>query len=194
MASTPKMLPSSRSPPPPVNIAPHIAMRATNVMPIASAAATEPMRMSRFFTWLSSWASTPRISSRSRTWSRPWVTATTAWSGPRPVAKALGWAAGERYTVGIGMPSRCGELPDDRVELGRLLLADRLGAGGLDRELVAEPVRAADEDEADAEPDDQPAGAEERADPHQQATEGGEEDEGLDRVLAHGLPFWVGSL
>ena len=61
----------SSSPPPPPNMAPHMAMRATKVMPMATAAATEPMRMSRLPTWLSSWASTPRSSSQSRTLRMP---------------------------------------------------------------------------------------------------------------------------
>ena len=83
--------PPSRSSP---NIEPQRAMRAMNVMPMAIAAATEPMRMSRFFTWLISWASTPFSSSHVRTLRMPWVTATAAWFGLRPVAKALGWASG----------------------------------------------------------------------------------------------------
>ena len=59
-------LPPSSSSPPPPNMAPHIAMRAMKVMPMATAAATEPMRMSRLPTWLISWARTPRSSSQSR--------------------------------------------------------------------------------------------------------------------------------
>ena len=35
----------------------------------------------------------------------PWVTATAAWLGLRPVAKALGWASGLTYSCGMGMPS-----------------------------------------------------------------------------------------
>ena len=70
-------------------------MRATNVMPMATAAATEPMRMSRLPMWLISWASTPRSSSQSQTWRMPWVTATAAWLGLRPVANALGCMSGE---------------------------------------------------------------------------------------------------
>ena len=71
-------------------------MRAMNVIAIARAAAIEPMRMSRFFTWLISCASTPRISSVSRRSISPRVTQTTAWLGFRPVANAFGCAAGER--------------------------------------------------------------------------------------------------
>ena len=36
----------------------------------------------------------------------PWVTATAAWSGLRPVAKALGCASGVTYSFGMGMPAR----------------------------------------------------------------------------------------
>ena len=71
------------------------AIRAAKVMPIAIAAATEEIRMSRLPTWESSCASTPRNSSLSSTWRMPWVTATAAWCGLRPVAKALGCISGE---------------------------------------------------------------------------------------------------
>ena len=37
----------------------------------------------------------------------PWVTATAAWSGLRPVAKALGCWSGVTYSLGIGMPACC---------------------------------------------------------------------------------------
>ena len=76
-------------------MAPHIAMLAMKEMPVATAAATEPMRMSRLRTCMSSWASTPRISSQVQAASRPSVTATAACSGLRPVAKALGCCSGE---------------------------------------------------------------------------------------------------
>ena len=45
-------------------------------------------------------------SSRSHRAIRPVVTATTACSGLRPVAKALGWGESMRYTRGFGMPAR----------------------------------------------------------------------------------------
>ncbi len=69
------------------------------------AAATEPMRMSRLPTWLISWARTPRSSFQSRMRRMPWVTATAAWSGLRPVAKALGCSDGVTYSLGMGMPA-----------------------------------------------------------------------------------------
>ena len=87
------LLRSSERPPP--KIMANWAMLATNVMPMATAAATDPMRMSRLRTWESSWASTPRISSQSRICSRPWVTQTAALSGLRPVANALGCGLGD---------------------------------------------------------------------------------------------------
>jgi hypothetical protein len=108
------------------------------------------------------------------------VTQTTAFCGPRPVAN--------RHAVALR------ELAHGRVEVGGLLLGHGLRARGLDRDRVAEPVGTADEEEPDAEPDDQPAGAEQGADPHQEATEGGEEDEGLERVPVHGHGFFLGPL
>ena len=61
-------------------------------MPIApdSVAAMVMISVSRWRTWLSSCAITPVISSRLRWRSRPVVAATAAFSGLRPVAKALG--------------------------------------------------------------------------------------------------------
>ena len=73
---------------------------------MAMVAATEEMRMSRLPTWEISWARTPRSSSQVQICRIPWVTATAAWSGLRPVAKALGWASGVTYSLGIGMPAR----------------------------------------------------------------------------------------
>lgn len=65
-----------------------------SVMPMAMAAATDPMRMSRLPMWLISWASTPRSSFQSRMRRMPCVTATAAWSGLRPVANAFGCGSG----------------------------------------------------------------------------------------------------
>ena len=59
-------------------------------------AAIVPTRVSRFFTCDSSWARTPSSSRRSIIWVIPEVTATAAWLGLRPVAKALGCADGIR--------------------------------------------------------------------------------------------------
>jgi hypothetical protein len=82
----------SRSPP--MNRLEKAAMRASSVMAMARAAATEEIRMSRLPTWLISWARTPRSSSHVHSCRIPSVTATAAWSGLRPVAKALGWGSG----------------------------------------------------------------------------------------------------
>ena len=87
-------------------MAPHIAMLAMNEMPVATAAATEPIRMSRLRTCMISWARTPLISSQLQMAMRPSVTATAACSGLRPVAKAFGCGSGLMYSFGIGMSAR----------------------------------------------------------------------------------------
>ena len=61
-----------------------------NVIDMAMPAAIEPIRMSRFVTWDSSWASTPLSSRSSMICRMPLVTDTAAWCGFRPVAKAFG--------------------------------------------------------------------------------------------------------
>ena len=186
--AAPKMLPPSSSSPPP-KIAPHIAMRATNVMPIATAAATEPMRMSRLLTW--------PARGRARPGARPRRGPARIPCGDRDHGVLRVAAGGERVGLRRGRDVELrhrhvrplGEVLDDGVELRRLLSVTGLAPGGLDGELVAEPVGAADEDEADDEPDDEPGLAEERADRHEQAAERGQEDGGLDVFLriAHHL-------
>ena len=103
MAIAPKALPPSRSLPPP-KIAPHIAMRATKVMPSATAAATELMRMSRLLDvrqLVGEHAAqlvvgrAPAGCPASRTPRRG--------CGLRPVANALGCISGDTYSFGIGM-------------------------------------------------------------------------------------------
>ena len=169
-------------------MAPHMAMLATKVMPSATVAATELIRMSRFRTCESSWASTPRSSSSSSTWRMPWVTQTAAWLGLRPVANAFGCISADTYSLGIGMSARWVEVLDDRVDLRELLAARGLRPSGLDRDGVAEPVRAAHEAEAEDEPDDEPgAPADGPADQHEQRAQRGEQDGGLECVL-HGRP------
>ena len=54
-------------------------------------AAIDEMRMSRLRTWDSSWARTPSNSVWSMRSRIPVVTATAAFDGLRPVAKAFGW-------------------------------------------------------------------------------------------------------
>ena len=95
---------SSSSPPP--NIPDHSAMLAMKEMAVAMAAATEPMRMSRCLTCMSSWAITPSSSSLGIWRSRPTVAQTTACLGLRPVAKALGCSLGDTATCGMGRPAR----------------------------------------------------------------------------------------
>ena len=82
------------------------AKRDRNMMAWASTAAKLPMRMSRFFTWPSSWARTASSSGRLRMRMMPSVTATTACSGLRPVAKAFGVSSGMMAMRGMGRPAR----------------------------------------------------------------------------------------
>ncbi len=79
------------SSPPPKNSA-NWAMKLIEVpMP----AAIDEIKMSRFATCESSWASTPRSSRSSRICRMPFVTATFAFVGLRPVAKAFGCTMSE---------------------------------------------------------------------------------------------------
>ncbi len=72
----------------------------------ATVAATVIVSVSRFLMCASSCAITPSSSSRETSRRIPSVTHTTAFSGLRPVAKALGWSCGATATVGIGSPAR----------------------------------------------------------------------------------------
>ncbi|MNP52180.1 hypothetical protein D3C76_1465530 [compost metagenome] len=58
----------------------------------AMVAVTVMVSVSRCLIWASSWAMTPASSSRFSTCMMPCVTATAAFSGLRPVAKAFGWS------------------------------------------------------------------------------------------------------
>ena len=108
MTSIPSMPPPSSSslrwnPP---KMAAHCAMLAIIMMTPARVAAIELIRMSRFWTWASSWASTP-VSSRSDMMRRmPSVTATAACCGLRPVANAFAPSSGMTYSLGIGSRAR----------------------------------------------------------------------------------------
>jgi hypothetical protein len=72
-ANGPNGLFRSSRPPPKKN-----ANLARNVMAMATPAAIDPIRMSWFSTWLSSWDRTARSSRSSTIWSSPRVTATAA--------------------------------------------------------------------------------------------------------------------
>ena len=72
------------------------------MMAAASVAATELVRMSRFFTCASSCAMTPSSSCSLSTLRMPSVAATAACEGFRPVANAFGDGSGMMYTFGIG--------------------------------------------------------------------------------------------
>ena len=88
--------PSSSSRPPMPKIAANWIMLATYMITVASTPATLWIRMSRLAMCPISWASTPLSSSGVRRRIMPSVTATTALSGLRPVAKALGASWGMR--------------------------------------------------------------------------------------------------
>ena len=87
---------------------------------------------------------------------------------------------------GHGQLGPLGQAGHHAVEVGRLLLGDDLGAGGLQGQLVAEPVGAAHQHEADEQADGGAAAAsEEAADGDEEPAETGEQDSGLQRVLEH---------
>ena len=89
MATGPKGLPlRSRLAPP--NITPKFA--SIEIAP-ATVAVTVMISVSRLRMWASSWAMTPATSSSGIRSSRPVFTATAAFAGLRPVAKALGWSS-----------------------------------------------------------------------------------------------------
>src|SRR5262249_59026728 len=71
---------------------------------------------------------------------------------------------------------------DDLVQAWGLLGGDGLRPGGGDSDLVAEPVRAADEQEAQCGADQQATGAEDGSDADEHRAEEGQKDEGLERV------------
>ena len=82
------------------------------------------------------------------------------------------------------MPAGRGQLADDGVVLGHLLLGDRHRSSRLDGEGVGEPVRAADEHEADGQADGGAGSAPDAAaDEHEEAAEAGEQDGRLEDVL-----------
>ena len=83
-------------------------------------AAMEPVKISRFFTWPSSWAITASTSRSLIKSSKPAETATDACDGLRPVAKALGEASGNTHSFGIGIPMRshnCAVMGPIRVKI-----------------------------------------------------------------------------
>ena len=107
-AAMPRMAPTglgrpllSRAPAP--NIMPKLA-----IMPMApaSVAVIVMISESRLRTWASSCAITAATSRSSSMRRRPVVAATAAFSGLRPVAKALGWSFSMMKTRGIGMDAR----------------------------------------------------------------------------------------
>src|SRR5262249_11687833 len=87
-----------------------------------------------------------------------------------------------------------GEVADDLVEARSLVSGDGLRPGGGDGDLVAEPVRAADEQEAQRGADDQAAGAEDGTDADEHGTEEGQQDEGLERIRECGAHSHITSV
>ena len=85
----------------------------------------------------------------------------TLGDGHRGVLGVAAGGEGVRLRRGADVDGRhrqagtLGEVADDGVELRRLGLGDRLGAGGPDGDLVGEPVRPADEHEREHEPDEE---------------------------------------
>ena len=79
-----------------------MAILARAVITDARAPATHEIRMSRLYTWDSSWPSTARSSRSSRIPRMPVVQHTAALRGLRPVANALGAAVSLMYSRGIG--------------------------------------------------------------------------------------------
>ena len=88
--ATSRPIPPPRPSRPPANI----IMLPSMAMAPASVAVTVMVSVSRWRIWASSWAITPASSSRSRVRKSPCETATAAFCGLRPVAKAFGCSAG----------------------------------------------------------------------------------------------------
>jgi hypothetical protein len=81
--------------------------------------------MSRFRMCTNSCTITPRTWSGGRCWSSPWVTATTAFSGLRPVANAFGCSVGVGSAADLApyVDRACGSLTDPLI-LSELQLLD----------------------------------------------------------------------
>ena len=106
----------------------------------------------------------------------PVVTATAAWLGLRPVAKAFGSGRSMTYRDGHRDAGAAGEVAHDPLDLGRLARLERSGAVGLERDAVAEPVDADVEDDASCEREDEAgAAADDATDRDQQAAQRGEQ-------------------
>ena len=91
-----------------------------NVIAIASAAAIEPMRMSRFFTWLISWASTPRISSGSRTCMQALGDAHHGVARVATRRERVGLRRRRQVDARHRLAGALGEVAHDRVQLRRV--------------------------------------------------------------------------
>ena len=121
-------------------------MRVSIAATIAKKLATVMISTSRFAMCESSWASTPSSSFWSSRCQRPVVTQTAACFGERPVANAFGTGVSITAIFGFGRSAIAQRRSTIVVQLGRLLAADHLRAGGGERELVGGVVLEERED------------------------------------------------
>ena len=167
-------------PPKPPNIAPHIAMRATNVMPIAAAAATdviEDVAVRDVRELVGEHAAQlvlvddleQALGDRDRGVVRV--------AAGRERVRLRGGAEVDRRHRHAGARR---EVAHDRVELRLLGLGDRHRARRPHRELVGEPVRPADEHDAEPSPMTRPPGPKSEPDGHEEHADAGQQHDGLD--------------
>ena len=162
-----------------------------NVIALATAAATEAVRMSRLYTCMSSWPSTPRSSRSSSSCRMPSVAQTAALRGLRPVAKALGAAVGRDVQPRHGLAGGRGELAHDAVHHGLLGLADRPRPHGPQGQLVGVPVAVRVHAQGEEQGDEQPrATADQTAHEQQEGGQAAQQQGGLESVemtVTHGV-------
>ena len=161
-------------------------MNASIVIAPAMVATTVMISVSRLPTCAISWAMTPASSSRVSMWRMPVVTATAAFCGLRPVAKALGEGSSISYTLGIGMFASRACSGHQLVQLGVLISGYRPGVRHAERDLVAEPIGAKIHRQRENQRDNQASlPAQGSADEQQKPGENHQEEERLDVI--HGL-------
>ena len=155
-------------------------------MPVAIAAATEPMRMSRWRTCIISWASTPSISVARQRLPQALGDAHHSVVRVAPGCECVGLGTRRDRHGWHRQVGALGEPSDHLVQLRRLGGGDHAGVGRPQSELVALPIREADDAEPEEQADEQPgAPAEQPADGDGQSGEAGQQGEGLERVLEH---------
>ena len=148
--AAPKMLPPSSSPPPP-KIAPHIAMRAMNVMPIGDRGRDRPdqdVAVADVAELVGEHAAQLVLVEHLQDALRDRHDRVV---GAAAGGEGVGLRLGRDVELAASGSRPAGPAPRrSRRAAGASSRVTGLAPGGLDRELVAEPVRAADEDEADA--------------------------------------------